>query len=356
MIKEIRVINYNEGVATGTSYFTLTRPEESGFAIVNIDGLAPEDVQLSKTDYSFSDGTHFNQARLSSKEITISFVFQPRYELEETIEFKRHELYDIFRIKDTVRLIIITDDLELYIDGYVTSNKPEIFSEMEGAEVRLDCMDPYFKSETEDVFEFNSMIDEGTIDGFEFPFENILEFGERGGEKHLTMAYFPETESIYYVTIPVQKRSQINNGIHIKLLFNSLVLNVSRNSIKNKEISISKWVSGNKVGDSLVFKIGQLLYDSYDGIDIIYWSTLISLDIITIDGKKDIVLTTNSGALPPRLIVRRNLFNYLKMDDGVNWFNINDGDCEFHISTLLYNNVDLIGTYSIYVERLYSGV
>lgn len=159
MIKSVTVYNY-----LGDSLIiNLSRPEETGLVITNIDGLGPVNANINTTDFATIDGASFNSARIQSRNIVITFRILDNPSVEEN----RHRLYHYFSVKRYVTLDVETDRRRSQIKGYVESVEPIIFSSEEEATVSIICPDPFFyKQETTDVAFTN------VTPLFEFPFEN----------------------------------------------------------------------------------------------------------------------------------------------------------------------------------------
>lgn len=159
----------------------LGRPENTGFLIKSITGLGPVKANVNTTEVATNDGSMFNSARLSQRNIVIQLAFMHSI-YGEDIEEVRQKLYKYFPIKKNVELIIETDNRYVRTTGYVESNEPDIFSKQEGSQISIICPDPYFYSASEDG---NNVTDFYSIDPqFEFPFSNesliepLLVFGE----------------------------------------------------------------------------------------------------------------------------------------------------------------------------------
>lgn len=170
MIKSITVTNY-----LGDSIkLELMRPEKSGFIVTSVTGLGPGKADVNTSEVSTTDGSLFNSARLSSRNIVISV----KYLWKNTIEEARHLSYKYFPIKRKVTLLIETDNRMAEIEGYVESNDPDIFSKEEGSDISIICPSPFFYDANENHITSFS----GIEPAFEFPFsnesltENLLEF------------------------------------------------------------------------------------------------------------------------------------------------------------------------------------
>lgn len=159
----------------------LGRPENTGFLIKSITGLGPVKANVNTTEVATNDGSMFNSARLSQRNIVIQMAFVNTV-YGEDIEEVRQKSYKYFPIKKNVELIIETDNRYVRTKGYIESNEPDIFSKQEGSQISIICPDPYFYSANEDG---NNITDFYSVDPvFEFPFSNeslsdpLLIFGE----------------------------------------------------------------------------------------------------------------------------------------------------------------------------------
>lgn len=159
----------------------LGKPDVSGFLIKSITGLGPAKANVNTTEVSTNDGSLFNSARLSQRNIVLDMVFINTV-YGESIEDLRQKSYKYFPLKKSVELTIETDNRYVKTTGHVESNEPNIFSSQEGTQISIICPDPYFYSAGEDG---NNVTNFYSIDPmFEFPFSNesldepLLVFGE----------------------------------------------------------------------------------------------------------------------------------------------------------------------------------
>lgn len=159
----------------------LGKPDVSGFLIKSITGLGPAKANVNTTEVSTNDGSLFNSARLSQRNIVLDMVFINTV-YGESIEDLRQKSYKYFPLKKSVELTIETDNRYVKTTGYVESNEPNIFSSQEGTQISIICPDPYFYSARKDG---NNVTNFYSIDPmFEFPFSNesldepLLVFGE----------------------------------------------------------------------------------------------------------------------------------------------------------------------------------
>ena len=182
MIRSVKVTNHS-----GESLLCyLENPDYSGFSITNIDGLVPGQATMGIHDIPTLDGGVFRTARMPSRNIVIDYIFHDYWgghwaaphgggepvwiEYHRTMEEARREFYKYFIVKKPVTLEIETDLHTYKIQGYVESNEPEIFSDMEGAQVSIICPKPYFHLADEGLDENGNMVIPAFYSGGSFEF------------------------------------------------------------------------------------------------------------------------------------------------------------------------------------------
>lgn len=193
MIYSIVVTNYLDDRIK----LELGKPDVSGFLIKSITGLGPAKANVNTTEVSTNDGSLFNSARLSQRNIVLDMVFINTV-YGESIEDLRQKSYKYFPLKKSVELTIETDNRYVKTTGYVESNEPNIFSSQEGTQISIICPDPYFYSAGEDG---NNVTNFYSIDPmFEFPFSNesldepLLVFGEIQIKTESVITYHGDSE------------------------------------------------------------------------------------------------------------------------------------------------------------------
>lgn len=182
MIKSFTITN-----AFGkTLELELESPEKSGFLVQEVDGLGPPKANIATTNLTTTDGSLYNSARVSSRNIVFRLIFLPTkpysgVNAPESIENTRQKSYMFFPIKKRIKIKVKTDNRECEIYGYVESNETTIFNTtMVGAVISVLCPDPYFYSVGEN--EYTETLFYGSESLFEFPFGNegdlaTIEFG-----------------------------------------------------------------------------------------------------------------------------------------------------------------------------------
>jgi hypothetical protein len=162
MIKSITVTNHlGESIK-----LELTRPEKSGFIVLPSEGLVePVKATINTTKIATLDGATYNSAYLEQRDIVLNLRFLES--ATETIEDIRLKSYRYFPERRRIKLVIETDRHIVETHGYVEHNKPEVFSEMEGASITILCADPYLYST-----EIGNTTFSGVTPAFSFPFSN----------------------------------------------------------------------------------------------------------------------------------------------------------------------------------------
>lgn len=193
MIYSFTITNY----LGDTIKLTLREPALSGFLIKSVTGLGPVKANINTTEVATNDGSKFNSARLTQRNIVFQMVFVDTLK-GESVEDIRQKSYKYFPTKKNVDIIIETDNRYVKTTGYVESNEPNIFSSQEGAQISIICPDPYFYTAGDNgdiVTEFYSI-----APMFEFPFSNesltdpMIVFSEIQNRAAGVITYYGDTE------------------------------------------------------------------------------------------------------------------------------------------------------------------
>lgn len=280
MINSVTVTNFrNDSID-----IELFRPEKTGFLITSIDGISFAEADINTMDVATIDGSQYVSSKMKSRSITLNIAFVG----DESVETLRQLCYKYFPSKKKVRLRFNTDNRNLWIDGYVESNKAEIFSENESAAITVICPNPFLRDKGGEV----------TLRGdatglFEFPFSNesltepLLEFGSIGYQPEKRIMYSGEADSTgVIVTLEFNKAFNPNNFMEyvprIEIYNNStyeygdgtgkMVLHTSSiKSLTNNEIDVynnsivgAKIVISSVVGDKYIKLIDRTRTKEYD--------------------------------------------------------------------------------------------
>ena len=142
----------------------------AAYVITSIDGLNPPRANINTTINADSDGSVFNSAYLTDRQIIITMA------INSPAELNRINLYRYFKNKMPITLYYSNSSRNVYINGYVKDFNVEFFNQKQIAQITIDCLNPYFL----EVEQSKNKIS-GIIDKFEFPFsveknENLIPF------------------------------------------------------------------------------------------------------------------------------------------------------------------------------------
>ena len=251
MIRSISVINeYGDGLT-----ISMERPQDSGFQILGIDGITPVKATVNTTPFSGSDGTVFNSAQLGERNIVLTLGFLENPDIETT----RQLSYKYFPIKRPITFLIETDNRSLFIQGYVESNAPNVFSAEQTTQISIICTDPYFYSLTGDGTTVTMF--SGVAEEFTFPFSNdgvatkSIEFGQVSVIQTMVVPYEGDGEigMLFHIFVMTGGTNMESLTIWNTQTLETIVINLARlrtdpywtHTLPGDEIVIST-VKGNK--------------------------------------------------------------------------------------------------------------
>lgn len=196
MIKSLMVTN-----SLGESLrLNLTNPWEHGIGVKKIEGLGTPDYQVNMTPYGYGDGSVLGSVKAESRNVLIELYPMMKPRVEDT----RQLLYRYFQVKKPVVLTFELDNRTALLEGYVESNKPNVFDNPETIEISVICPDPYFH----EPYESRSFFF-GRVPMFEFPFSNEsttqpkLIMSELSLDNRAQIDYEPEIDTGILITIDI---------------------------------------------------------------------------------------------------------------------------------------------------------
>lgn len=310
MIQSFTVTNH-----TGKSMMCdLANPWKEGLAVASIEGLGPGQATINVADISSMDGGLFSSARRGTRNIVISLIFVDHDTL--TIEGIRRKCYTYFPIKQNIKLKFTTNNgkvnSDFFIDGYVESNEPNIFSSSEGSTVSIICPNPYFyKSITQEQrFSISSNPD------FSFAFSKVPEDGTE-----LLMG-----DIVPYVVSNIYYEGDADVGIVVEINFKT---DVDLDLVDDKTIRIDNSLTNTSNIFSLekVVNLASEQIEDYNGIE-----AGDRLTLSTIVGEKGLIYTHN-GVNYNMLSAIKPAGKWLYLTTGSNYLVINkDGAIEITAS------------------------
>lgn len=194
MIKSLTVTNHMGESLT----LELASPEKSGLVVQSIDGLGPSKATINSSELATFDGSIFNSARATERNIVIKLLMLDA----PTVEDSRQKTYRYFPVKKQIKLEIETTNRKVETSGYVESNEPDIFSNQESTQISIICHDPYFYDSGDSSVAFS-----GAEPLFEFPFSNesatepLIEFSSVRLDSRAIVTYHGDADSGVLITI-----------------------------------------------------------------------------------------------------------------------------------------------------------
>lgn len=309
MINSVTVTNFrNDSID-----IELFKPEKTGFLITSIDGIGFSDADINTMDVATIDGSQYVSSKMKSRSITLNFIFVG----DSSIETLRHKCYKYFPSKKKVRLRFNTDNRSLWIEGYVESNKPDIFSENESVAVTVICPDPYLRDDGGFITLKGNVEPE-----FEFPFSNeslyngLIEFGTVSYTTQQTITYLGEADTTGILITMEFINPIVANSINIynrttyeygdgtgKMVINlSALSSLTGNQIDPFTNSIvgCKLIMSSVIGDKYIKIINSTMTKEYDILGIMdrnnsSWLYLVpgeNIFVIDAQGRQDSIITT----------------------------------------------------------------
>lgn len=311
----------------------LSNPEKSGLAVAGIEGLGPPKATINGQEMATVDGMLYSGARVDSRNIVLTLVMYARDERSSygplTIEESRHLTYRYFPLKKKITMTFRNDSGVYYIDGYVESNEPPLFSSEEYTQISVICPYPYFSKIGEETTVFS-----GIQPLFEFPFWSNI--SSDGGSENASVAL-----------TKIERYNTVQRG---GAQYNTAVSPLANNSNPNAEmIEFSAiWLDTTAILNYQgTVDTGLLItvhaFDAAEGVHIFNVDTQERFDIDTdviqkITGKAfgekdDIIISTIKGNRYCRLLrngVYINIIGAVKR--GSDWFQISQGNNGFAFS------------------------
>ena len=132
---------------------------EKNCVVTGIDGLTPPAANIITSQMAMLDGTQFNNAVVSQRNVVITL------RLVADVENMRILLYRYFRIKQYCKIYYSNAHRNIYCEGYIESFENDRFVINNQVQISIICPSPWFKEIDEIIFDMSQV-----VDLFEFPF------------------------------------------------------------------------------------------------------------------------------------------------------------------------------------------
>lgn len=312
MLTSIEVTNY-----MGESLeMVLSDPEKSGFNITNVTGIGSGKANINMTDIVTIDGSVFNSARSSNRNIVITMKFV-KTSTEDSIEAVRLKSYKYFPKKKLVTLIFNIDAYSLRTSGYVENNDPVIFSDAEGTQISIICPDPNFYLKDPSINYFNMI-----VPLFRFPFRGATYVPGNAMLTDDQNEMILDSNGNQLLDITFEKTDKIVFGLFDLSLYKTLWYG----GLEDAGINIHFHFLG-KVKNPTLYNVtkSQKMTINSKSLEELTGSGIVAGDdiyICTIKGKKSVQLLRAGQYI--------NIFNCL--DRGTDWITLSNGENLLYIA------------------------
>lgn len=135
---------------------------ESGFLVLDIDGLDPVKATLSSSTFATMAGAQFQSSRREIRNIVIKLKLEPDY-LLQSVRDLRTQLYGFFLPESLVYLRFYDDSgLTVDISGRVEDFTAPLFTDDPQATISIICFDPDFVDLTPIIINGNTVSSSAT--------------------------------------------------------------------------------------------------------------------------------------------------------------------------------------------------
>lgn len=239
------------------------------FALAGIQGLTPADATINMTGVALNDGARFDSSKVGIRTINIAIAITAQ------APQNRQKLYKVFVPGKKVKLEYVSEDLDVWTEGYVSSAPVPLMDNKQIMTAEILCMDPYLRSAQTIIDRMNSI-----INAFHFPFaitaDDPIPLGYQQGLTNTVVT---------------------NNGAAATGFI--IRLHVSTNGVRNPKIF--NYITGEFFGVNYNLQVGD------------------TVEINTTAGNKTVTLTRDA--------VETNIFNYIMQ--GSTWLQLEQGENVF---------------------------
>lgn len=265
MINKVKVVNsYGEELT-----MTLKEPQNSGYAITEITGLEPTEVDIKQTQFVSGRKYKYNAGFHKYREIGFSFLYYEDNCLLMDVEQLRNNLYKYFRTNDKIILYFEKDDVQYSIEGYVSKHEAQIWSNACGAKVNVLCPDPWFRkndikyldtTENEDNNDCKIIYQGDISTGFKLTITTPI--STYSGSELILSAEHVLTGAIRYFTLNIPNMST-SERLVIDLMSDVITVYTMLNNDQSYIINRNGWI------DSTTISKRQEIPELFPGVNLI---------------------------------------------------------------------------------------
>ena len=143
----------------GTLACTLGEVGAAPYTIADMQGLSPADATINMTQMALNDGALFNSAKVGINTLNVAIA------IEYQAEYYRLQAYRIFRPKSEIRVQYQSQQIDVWIEGYISKATIGHFDKKQMLVVEIICPFPFWRSSQLLRTEMNTI-----VKNFHFPF------------------------------------------------------------------------------------------------------------------------------------------------------------------------------------------
>ena len=126
----------------------------TNFGLKEVKGLEPVRADVNYADYATIVGGHYSSSNVGARNIVLTAFFEPDWSSGETVEAMRRRVYSLASPGEEVRFMIFVDNQsQMFINGIVESNEPDMFTRDPSMTISIICPEPYFRGMNTRVIE-----------------------------------------------------------------------------------------------------------------------------------------------------------------------------------------------------------
>lgn len=127
--------------------------DSNKFAIVDCTGLNPPEAVVLIDEIPFLDGGLYRSSKLLRRQVAITL------RIKKPVSKNILDIYRVVSSKNYVRLMLKTDYLDVYTDGYVSLMDCNHFSNAVTMQIVIDCPSAYFSNSVTSKYTLNDDVD-----------------------------------------------------------------------------------------------------------------------------------------------------------------------------------------------------
>lgn len=126
---------------------------ERKWQLLSIKGTNPPNTQLNKSNVVGGHGSIYNSSRNEDRQIVLVL------RINGNVEKNRLDLYKYLSTNEYVTLYYKTENIDVYIEGYIVNNDCDPNSDNTLMQITINCLEPFFNDINKVVIDMSSEVD-----------------------------------------------------------------------------------------------------------------------------------------------------------------------------------------------------